>query len=249
MSGYSKFSSRVVAASIGLFGAVSAQAVPFPDAGASLSPPAASAWADPVNPFARYGLATAQYLPSVERPFFNEGERLEYERQIEALEDISERIQVVIDSLGFLATDIIEQYSVSPATVGAKIAAIKTTIDQYRVQKEEYVSPSKLRAAEASAGLVAEEYADEEVYAPETVQQALAAIASLRQYIVVQETALGSFKDAIQTLNRIDSASATPQAVEDAVNALRESVGYWQMPTPPAPEAPASDATIPVRLR
>ena len=247
MNGYPKFSSRVVAASIGLFGAVSAHAVPFPDAGPSFSPPSASAWADPVNPFARYGLTTAQYLPSVERPFFNEGERLEYERQIEALEDISERIQVVIDSLGFLATDILKQYSVSPETLSAKVAAIRTTIDQYRVQKGEYVSPSRLRAAEASAGRFEEDYADD-VHAPETVQQAAAVIGDLRQYIVVQETALGSFKDAIQTLHRIDPTTATPEAVEKAVNALRESVSYWQMPTPPAPEAPAS-TTIPVSLR
>jgi hypothetical protein len=248
MSGCCKFSSRVVAASIGLLGAVSAHAAPFPDVRLRLSPPSVSLWADPVTPFARYGLSTAQYLPSVERPFFNESERLEYEQQIEALEDISERIQVVIDSVGFLATDIIEQYSASPGSVSAKVAAIKTSIDQYRVQKGEYQSPSRMRADEASTGWVEEESTDD-VYTPETVQQAVAAIVGLRDYIVVQETALSSFKGAIQALHRIDPANATTEVVEGAVNTLRESVGYWQMPAPNAPETPAADVTVPITLR
>ncbi|MCV9963943.1 hypothetical protein OIU34_18865 [Pararhizobium sp. BT-229] len=250
MSGYSRFSSRVVAASIGLFGAVSTQAMPLPDPG--VFPPAASGWADPVNPFARYGIAsfaaTAQYLPSVERPFFNESERLEYERQIEALDDISERIQVVIDSLGFLATDILEQYAASSGEVNARLVAIKETIDRYRVQKEEYVSPSRLRAAEAFVGLV-EEGEDEYVRTVETVQQATTAISDLRHYIAAQETVLGSFKDAIQTLYGFDASSVNGKAVEDAVGTLRESLGYWDMPAPAAPAIPVADASVPVGLR
>lgn len=250
MSGYSRFSSRVVAASIGFFGAVSTQAMPIPDPAVLL--PAASGWADPVNPFARYGIAliaaTAQYIPSVERPFFNEGERLEYERQIEALDDISERIQVVIDSLGFLATDIVEQYAGSSGEANARLVAIKETIDRYRVEKEDYVSPSKLRAAEASVGPV-EEDDGEYVRTVETVQQATTAIADLRNYIAAQETVLGSFKDAIQALYGFDASSVTGKAVEDAVAALRDSLGYWDMPTPAAPAAPAADTAVPVGLR
>lgn len=250
MSGYSRFSSRVVAASIGILGAVSAQAMPFPDPG--VTSPAASGWADPVNPFARYGIGslatTAQYLPTVERPFFNEGERLEYERQIDALDDISERIQTVIDSLGFLATDLLEQYEASPGAASERLSAVKATIDRFRVQREDYASPSKARSEEASVGFVGDGE-DGDAIAIETVQQATTAIVELRNYITAQETVLGSFKDAIQSLYELDASAVTTQAVEDAFGALRESVGYWEMPAPPSPAAPATDTTVPVGLR
>lgn len=232
---------RLVVASIALFGAVSVQAFPLPRVGPSR--PETSDWSDPADPAARYGIAsfaTTLYTPSVERPFFNPGERLEYEGRIKALGGLSERIQAVIDCLGFVATDMLERYAATQGTAGDKVAAIKDAITDHGNLAHRHVPTNELEASEASNDI------DEDVIqAPETVQEATAAITGLNQYVEVQQSVLNSLEEAIGTIHAMDSASVSEEALGDAMDTLRELVGYWQMPTPADPVVD-TDGALPV---
>jgi hypothetical protein len=235
---------RLVAASIGLFGAVSAQAFPLPRVGLSI--PVTSDWSDPADPAARYGIAsfaTTIYTPSVERPFFNPGERLEYERRIRALGGLSERIQSVIDRLGFVATDIIERYAAAQGTAGEKVAALKDAIDEHGKLAHHHMPTGGLEASEASDGDDVDA-----IQAPETVQEATAAITGLKQYVDVQRSVLKSLENAIGNIHAMDSATVSDEELGKAMGTLRELVGYWQMPAPTVPPADP-EGTLPVSLR
>ncbi|MCS4090028.1 hypothetical protein [Rhizobium sp. BK176] len=235
---------RFLVASIGLFGAMSAQALPLPRVGLSI--PVTSDWTDPDDPAARYGIpsfAATLYTPSVERPFVDPGERLEYERRIKALGGLSERIQALIDCLGFVASDILERYAAAQGTAGARIAAIKDAIADHGDLVHQHGQTAGLEAAEAS-----QDDAGDTIQSPETVQEAKATIAGLKQYVEVQQSVLNSFEIAIGAIHAMDSVTVSDEALGNAMDTLRELVGYWQMPEPAVPAA-YTDSSLPVSFR
>jgi hypothetical protein len=235
------FFGRFMVASMGLFATVSAQAFSPPRLGLSIS--VINDWADPADPAARYGIAsfaTTLYTPSVERPFFNPGERLTYERQIKALGGYSERIQAVIDCLGFVATAVLERYATAQGTAGEKVAAIKDAIADHGNIAHQHVPAAGLAASEASDG-----DDEQEFQSPETVQAATAAITGLKQYVDVQQSVLNSLEEAIGTIQAMDTASVSDEELGNAMEALRELVSYWQKPETSI-KSPETDGTVPV---
>ena len=214
MSGHSRFITRVVAASIGLLGAVSAQAVPM---GVSQSGGIPSRiWSDPVEPYSALGIIAGKANPAAS---FGQPERFEYERQIEALDDISARLQSVLDDVALLADDLAEIYAIETGDIGP---ALMSAVDRFRSDREAYVSTALERRTERPAapydGSVNGLFLD-------TSATAETALAEARRYVVMQEMALGSFKAAIQRVYSAGPAGA--EAISEAMAVLVEAIDGW----------------------
>jgi hypothetical protein len=234
---------RFIAASIGLFGAVAAQAFPLPRIG--LSVPTTNDWSDPADPAARYGIASFAatiYIPSVERPFITPDERLAYELKIKALGGLSERVQAVIDCLGFVATDILERYEIAEGTAGEKLATLRNAIEDHGNLAHQHTPAAGVEAAEAADGVD-----DDTLQSPETVQEAQNAVTGLKQYVEVQQQMLNSLENAIGDIHAMDVATVSDEALGDAMDTLRELVSYWQMPAR-ASRSGDADTTVPVSI-
>jgi hypothetical protein len=215
MSGLSRFSGRIVAASIGLLAAQEAYAV----AESRPVPPGIQGWFDPVATPSPYGTGQGGGLSALSRQ-----ERLEIETQMEALEDISARLDTVIDDLGFLASDLIEQFLSSEAP-GAKVAfELRETIERFRRERDGYVSPSRGRIAPAT-------YAPGHDFGVAPEENDLDA---MREYVMAQEGLLKSLKTAIQSVYAFEGTdvAAAMAPLEEAAAEWMSLSGYVASATP-----------------
>jgi hypothetical protein len=118
----SRFAARIVAASIGLAAAAQASAS---------QTATEAAWRDPVNPYARWGLA-ADPSTARERAFTaDDGDR--DEAQAEALSDLLERMADATDRLAALARSIAENdAALSGRPRAERIVAARTLVARWK---------------------------------------------------------------------------------------------------------------------